>query len=453
MTPSVPHRATAPRPGLFTPLFDRILVKKTRRFGQLAEPCVEDAVQSTSVASPNHGAFMNRLHGSCVCSTLLAGLVIFSSANGAVTVSPNILYDSIPGVDPNLLALDIYAPEGADGTNPVMMIYHGGSFVDGDKSTPPLVHPKMEYYTDRGWVFVSVNYRLTNPILPANHPAQVSHPDHVQDAARSIAWVKENIQTFGGNADHLVLMGFSAGSQLVALVATDETRLGAEGLSLGDIDGVIALDGLYDVPLRYRQPPPLPPPQSVLIWGSDLASQQDMSPAYHVAPDKDIPPMVVVHQDLPNQTEQSNRFVEALQGAGVAAEVHNAVGLSHSEIGNAVGIEGHSLTLLVDSFLARLAGDYNDNGVLDAADYTIWRDHFGMQVTLPNDSSPGTVTLDDYEAWRSNFTAAATGTPFSPVPEPRSIPLLATALLRWRGFRTSRNAVLRNGMRRNAILP
>jgi hypothetical protein len=48
-------------------------------------------------------------------------------------------------------------------------------------------------------------------------------------------------------------------------------------------------------------------------------------------------------------------------------------------------------------------GDYNNNGVVDAADYVAWRNALGQNVTLPNDSTPGTVTPADYDIWRANF--------------------------------------------------
>lgn len=50
-----------------------------------------------------------------------------------------------------------------------------------------------------------------------------------------------------------------------------------------------------------------------------------------------------------------------------------------------------------------LAGDYNDNGVVDAADYALWRKHLNQSVTLPNDTTPGTVTAADYDVWKANF--------------------------------------------------
>ena len=51
-------------------------------------------------------------------------------------------------------------------------------------------------------------------------------------------------------------------------------------------------------------------------------------------------------------------------------------------------------------------GDYNGNGVIDAADYTTWRDAMTAGATsLLNDPTPGTVDESDYMYWRENFGA------------------------------------------------
>jgi hypothetical protein len=51
-------------------------------------------------------------------------------------------------------------------------------------------------------------------------------------------------------------------------------------------------------------------------------------------------------------------------------------------------------------------GDYNSDGTLDAADYTVWRDNLGNRVQLPNDDTPG-VDVDDYDRWKANFGSTA----------------------------------------------
>jgi hypothetical protein len=48
------------------------------------------------------------------------------------------------------------------------------------------------------------------------------------------------------------------------------------------------------------------------------------------------------------------------------------------------------------------AGDYNENGTVDAADFVVWRNSTGSATSLPNDDTPG-VGPDDYERWRRNF--------------------------------------------------
>jgi len=54
--------------------------------------------------------------------------------------------------------------------------------------------------------------------------------------------------------------------------------------------------------------------------------------------------------------------------------------------------------------LAPLAGDYNDDGQVDAADYTTWRDHLGETFTLNNETvTPGEVTPEDYDEWVTHY--------------------------------------------------
>lgn len=67
-------------------------------------------------------------------------------------------------------------------------------------------------------------------------------------------------------------------------------------------------------------------------------------------------------------------------------------------------------------------GDYNNDGKVNAADYTVWRDANGTSTTLPNDSTPGTVTAADYTVWVTNFGAGGLATVASAaVPEPTAL--------------------------------
>ncbi len=60
------------------------------------------------------------------------------------------------------------------------------------------------------------------------------------------------------------------------------------------------------------------------------------------------------------------------------------------------------------SELLPLEGDYNSDGMVDAADYTVWRNALASSTTLPNEgATPGVVTQEDYVVWKENFGSKA----------------------------------------------
>jgi autotransporter family porin len=79
-----------------------------------------------------------------------------------------------------------------------------------------------------------------------------------------------------------------------------------------------------------------------------------------------------------------------------------------------------------------LAGDYNHNGIVDAADYSIWRDTLGSTSDIRADGdNNGMVNPADYNVWKLNFGAtggAGAAGHLSPqllsVPEPPAAPIL-----------------------------
>lgn len=82
-------------------------------------------------------------------------------------------------------------------------------------------------------------------------------------------------------------------------------------------------------------------------------------------------------------------------------------------------------TTVRTNFSAALLPDYNRNGVVDAADYVLWRNTLGDSgAGLPADGNgDGTVNQADYNLWRANFgamtsVASSSGLSGSAVPEP-----------------------------------
>jgi hypothetical protein len=81
--------------------------------------------------------------------------------------------------------------------------------------------------------------------------------------------------------------------------------------------------------------------------------------------------------------------------------------------------------------VAGLAGDFNNDNKVDAADYVIWRQNDGTNNALPNDGGLGTpIGTPHYELWVANFgdmAGSGSGLRSAAVPEPGSITLVALA--------------------------
>ncbi len=121
------------------------------------------------------------------------------------------------------------------------------------------------------------------------------------------------------------------------------------------------------------------------------------------------------------------------RGAYLAAAVlyekitgETVIGNAYS--GNVTGnLGGNPFVTLLQQQAARfgsvlLPGDYNDDGSVDAADYTVWRDHFGESAgTLPNDFNGGMIGTSQYDTWREYYGSslpAASVQLFTSIPEP-----------------------------------
>lgn len=103
-----------------------------------------------------------------------------------------------------------------------------------------------------------------------------------------------------------------------------------------------------------------------------------------------------------------------------------------------VGSVNNPNQLILSAFqLVPVSGDYNQNGVVDAADYVVWRKSLGLTGTglAADGDGNGEVNAADYDFWKAHFgqtTASAMGaaimTVTSAIPEPSSIALLCAAV-------------------------
>jgi arylformamidase len=267
----------------------------------------------------------------------------------AENVSRNIPY-AVPANERQML--DVYAPESAKNL-PVVFWIHGGGWVVGDKTS---VQAKPKAFVDKGYVFVSTNYRF----LP-----NVDMETIVRDIAKSVHWVHDHIAEYGGDPKRLLVMGHSAGAQLAALICTDDRYLKAEGLSLAIIKGCVPVDGdTYDVPLmietsaarRKALGQPDPKFGHFEKFGSDPVKHRDFSAVNHVTREKGIPPFLLLCVgDHPDTSAQAQRLGSVLTEAGIAAKVFGAKDTNHSKIDENLGLPEDPSTKALFEFANEMA--------------------------------------------------------------------------------------------------
>ena len=232
--------------------------------------------------------------------------------------------------------LDVYRPEGARHA-PVLVMVHGGAWMFGSKSAAPVVDEKIDHWVrERGFVLVSVGYRLV---------PQVTVAEQAQDIAHALAAVQAQAPGWGGDPSRVVLMGHSAGAHLVALLSASPA-LAREG-GARPWATTVALDSaaLDTEALMQRRHMPM----YDRAFGSDPAQWRAVSPMARLAPGG--PPLLLVCSSVrrDDPCAQSRRLADAVRAQGGVAQVLPQP-LPHGQINSLLGLPG-PYTQAVDAFI------------------------------------------------------------------------------------------------------
>ena len=150
--------------------------------------------------------------------------------------APKIDRDLRYGDDPRH-RLDVHTDgDGDHGGRPVFVFVHGGGFVRGDKRIPgsPQYDLVGAWAVRRGYVGVTMTYRLA---------PEHTWPSGAEDVAAAVHWLRQNIASYGGDPDKIVVAGNSAGAVHVASFAAGQ----APGADPASIAGAALLSGIYEI--------------------------------------------------------------------------------------------------------------------------------------------------------------------------------------------------------------
>lgn len=128
------------------------------------------------------------------------------------------------------LYLNIWAPQKAKNEKlPVVVWIHGGGFTIG---SPSMANYTGEHIALKGVIYVSIAYRLgilgflAHPQLTEESSQHASGNYGLLDQVAALQWIKDNIQSFGGDPDRVTIMGQSAGSASVSLLQVSDLTNG-----------------------------------------------------------------------------------------------------------------------------------------------------------------------------------------------------------------------------------
>jgi acetyl esterase/lipase len=221
-----------------------------------------------------------------------------------------------PGADPVKHKLDLYLPKDQRDF-PVILFVHGGAWRHGDKSGFLGFYGLLaSSWARHGLGVVVPNYRLS---------PSVNHPEHIKDVARAFAWTHANIGKYGGRADEIFVSGHSAGGHLISLLATDESYLKAQGLSLKAIRGAIPLCGVFRIDAAVRM--------YDSMFGGDPIVRGQASPICHAC--SEAPPFLIIYadQDLPMCNKKfAEEFCTALKGHKASVKSLEVPGRNHATL-------------------------------------------------------------------------------------------------------------------------
>ncbi|RZJ15674.1 MAG: alpha/beta hydrolase [Acidovorax sp.] len=222
---------------------------------------------------------------------------------------------------------------------PVIFMVHGGAWRTGDKAMSRVVQEKVARWVPKGFVFISVNYRL--------HPA-VNVLQEAHDVATALAAAQSRAATWGGDASKFILMGHSAGAHLVSLINASPTLAQREGA--WPWLGTVSLDSA-----ALNVPAVMAAPHYAFydeVMGSNPVFWTAVSP-YHALAGAVPPFQLVCSSERPDHPcLQAQGMAHRVQQLGGRAELLPQE-LSHGEINAQLGLES-AYTRAVEAFMASL---------------------------------------------------------------------------------------------------
>lgn len=244
-------------------------------------------------------------------------------------VQPNLTYSIANNVE---LKLDLYLPMNTSAPVPLVMLFHGGGWVEGRKEASVL---HLLPYLQMGFAVANVGYRLGR-VSPA--------PAAVEDTRCALRWLSRRAKAFKIDTSKIILTGGSAGAHLALITgmlppgnpfdracATDDSTRWVSGAEPPmAVAAIINHFGIADVEDMLSGPNAK---HYAIEWLGSAPNREaltrSVSPIHYVR--AGLPAVFTVHGDADELVPyaHSTRLHDALTKAGVANELVTVPGGGH----------------------------------------------------------------------------------------------------------------------------
>lgn len=131
---------------------------------------------------------------------------------------PQISCESETDCAEECLFLNLYAPSTSTRKLPVMIWIHGGSFVAGSIRDPAINGQNLA--NEQNVIVITLQYRLGSLGFFSSQDVQPNAA--LTDIINGIEWVRENVDSFGGDRDKITLFGQSSGATAIRSLLTSK---------------------------------------------------------------------------------------------------------------------------------------------------------------------------------------------------------------------------------------
>lgn len=255
---------------------------------------------------------------------------------GEIRVTPNITYAT---VGETKLQLDLAAPAEGEGPFPALVFIHGGGWVGGNRHS---YRTKIEEAAAKGYVAITISYRLTQPDPKTTKPA-APHPAQIHDCKAAVRWLRTHAADHHVDPNRIGVIGASAGGHLSLLIGLSDADDGLEETTAKSdvstrVQAVVNIFGPTDLPVIYKSTPAVKGMLNALCDGTlDAVPEhyKQASPVTYIT--SDDPPILTLHGDADQlvPVEQAKILDSKLKEAGVPHEMIILAGQGHGFGGDA----------------------------------------------------------------------------------------------------------------------